>query len=267
MHKKEKSSDTKPIKIKHLAGQKSGYCKGEGFYLHDALPLSKRYADVAKEMFAFEGKDGVGFSSRSKESIDNGRKEVYNSKRKVRSYIHPSRIYPSDYRSLRSQLKKLYAGEDGIADDLAIAVENTIYGVDSAMDEGKLSFGVYEIINVSDDYDIQEAVRRFNHESSREGEFSRQVSDSLGLQRGADNRGDRRDTSGQELRGDSQQPQDNQGGISGASRSGGVRLQVKNSDRVSLKKKLYALQDEIHDIKLSDGYNAIIQREHLRFCR
>jgi hypothetical protein len=58
---------TKPIEIKWLGGQNFKYAKGLGFYLHDALPLSKRYADVAKEMFAFEGKEGVKFQSRSKE--------------------------------------------------------------------------------------------------------------------------------------------------------------------------------------------------------
>ena len=85
MHKKEKYSDTKPIKIKHLAGQKFGYSKGEGFYLHNALPLSKRYADVAKEMFAFEGKEGVRFQGRKTYTAGQYQKAIA-SKSKARIY-------------------------------------------------------------------------------------------------------------------------------------------------------------------------------------
>ena len=85
LHKKEKSSDTKPIKIKHLAGQKFGYFKGKGFYLHNALPLSKRYADVAKEMFAFEGKEGVRFQGRKTYTAGQYQKAIA-SKSKARIY-------------------------------------------------------------------------------------------------------------------------------------------------------------------------------------
>lgn len=209
---------------------------------HDGVRFTDKYGDVWVAWDKAQIKNtsnktptsdpDIRFSNRSKNAVDNGRKEVYNSKRKVRSYIHPSRIDPSDYRSLRSQLKNLYAGEDGIADDLALVVGNTIYYTDSGMDEGNLSFGVYKIINAPDDYDVQDAVRRLNYESWRESKFSRQVSDSLGLQHGDDTTSNRPERAGQELRGDQKQSEHHQGGVLGADGDRGVRLQVKNSPRI-----------------------------------
>lgn len=44
---------TKPISVMKIKGQDfGGYRKGDGFYLHDALPLSERYADVVREVFS-----------------------------------------------------------------------------------------------------------------------------------------------------------------------------------------------------------------------
>ena len=61
---------TKPIEIMHLKGQNFGsYQSGTDFFLHDMLPLSQRYADVARQVFSFDGKNGVRFSDRSPDSI------------------------------------------------------------------------------------------------------------------------------------------------------------------------------------------------------
>ena len=63
---------TKPIEIMKLEGQDFGdYKRGLGFYLHNMLPLSERYADVAREMFSFDSADGVRFSDRDTESVSN----------------------------------------------------------------------------------------------------------------------------------------------------------------------------------------------------
>ena len=63
---------TKPIEFKQLKGQNFGqYSRGDGFFLHDVLPLSKRYADVAKELFSIEPKGGIRFQERDPDSISN----------------------------------------------------------------------------------------------------------------------------------------------------------------------------------------------------
>jgi hypothetical protein len=62
--------NTKPIETMHIEGQRFGsYKKGTDFFLHDVLPLSQRYADVARQVFSFDGKDGVRFSDRSPEAV------------------------------------------------------------------------------------------------------------------------------------------------------------------------------------------------------
>lgn len=62
---------TKPISIMHLKGQTFTYRsedgeiyrrKGSDFFLHNMLPLSERFADAARQLFAFEGNKGVKFS-------------------------------------------------------------------------------------------------------------------------------------------------------------------------------------------------------------
>lgn len=54
---------TKPVDFMRLEGQRfSDYQKGVGFYLHDLLPLSKRYADTARDLFTTKPKKGVQFS-------------------------------------------------------------------------------------------------------------------------------------------------------------------------------------------------------------
>ena len=56
-------SNTKPVDMMRAKGQKfSEYEYGHDFYLHDMLPLSKRYADTAKALFTNKPKSGVQFS-------------------------------------------------------------------------------------------------------------------------------------------------------------------------------------------------------------
>jgi hypothetical protein len=63
---------TKPIEMMHLQGQRFGeYKQGTDFFLHDMLPLSQRYADVAREVFSHDPKGGVRFQERDPDSISN----------------------------------------------------------------------------------------------------------------------------------------------------------------------------------------------------
>ena len=56
-------SNTKPVDIMRAKGQRfSAYAHGQDFYLHNMLPLSKRYADTAKALFTNKPKSGVQFS-------------------------------------------------------------------------------------------------------------------------------------------------------------------------------------------------------------
>ena len=57
--------NTKPIEFMRLKGQYFGeYRSGTDMYLHDMLPLSKRYADTARELFTNKPKSEIQFSER-----------------------------------------------------------------------------------------------------------------------------------------------------------------------------------------------------------
>lgn len=61
---------TKPIGFMSVKGQRFGeYRKGTDMYLHDMLPLSKRYAEVTKSLFANTPKSGIQFSDRDSEYL------------------------------------------------------------------------------------------------------------------------------------------------------------------------------------------------------
>ena len=53
---------TKPIEFMSLKGQRFEYRKGVDMYLHNMLPLSKRYADTARELFTTKPKSGIQYS-------------------------------------------------------------------------------------------------------------------------------------------------------------------------------------------------------------
>ena len=63
---------TKPIDFMHLKGQNFGRnANGTDMYLHDMLPLSQRYADLARKFFTNDPKSGIRFQERSTEDISN----------------------------------------------------------------------------------------------------------------------------------------------------------------------------------------------------
>ena len=90
-----------------------------------------------------------------------------------------TKTYPLNYKVgdhvmnyIRNELRKLYDGiSDGIADGVAIAQGEYVYIVDSGKDNGKLDFGIREIIthtNVETQY-LEELTRRLNNDAITEG--------------------------------------------------------------------------------------------------
>ena len=63
--------NTKPISMMDINGQEFGkYHTGTGFYAHDMLPISKRYADAVRQLFS-DVAGSVRFSERTEDSVSN----------------------------------------------------------------------------------------------------------------------------------------------------------------------------------------------------
>ncbi len=63
---------TKPVEFMHLKGQQfGGHAKGTDMYLHNMLPLSERYADLARKFFTNNPKSGIQFQERDPDAITN----------------------------------------------------------------------------------------------------------------------------------------------------------------------------------------------------
>ena len=301
LHKKEKSPPRKEDvlragndinKVRTFNARRDvGNAKGLGFYLHDALPLSKRYADVAKEMFAFDSKEGVKFQGRSKQTVDFMPEEEYNSYGWVRENDVLTSAQYKDFESKFAKAlngdsyHKTASGEYMISvshkgDRVLDGVEYTIVYAKGTIekpeitrileinenDETKLSEirrHLYEVEGRGDQQETSGVFRRYNpsdfagYESAKRRALSAVgYNDRLQSNRGTGSAKTARSAGGvqqQKITGFT----NNEDGSQTRFYSDGTR-EIKRSDRVSLKKKLYALQDEIHDIKLSDGYNAVI---------
>lgn len=284
---------TKPIEIKWLGGQNFKYAKGLGFYLHDAIPLSKRYADVAKEMFAFDSKEGVKFQGRSKQTVDFMPKEEYNSYGWVREN---DVLTSAQYKDFESKFAKALNGDsyhktasgeymipvshkgdrvlDGVEYTIVYAkgtiekpeitrileidendetnlsrIRSQVYAIEQ-QGVRKKSDGIFTSYTPSDFQSYESAKRRALSAVGNSGR--------VGLYGGTGSTKTARSAGGvqqQKITGFT----NNEDGSQTRFYSDGTS-EIKRSDRVSLQKKLYALQDEIHDIKLSDGYNAVIQK-------
>ena len=284
---------TKPIEIKWLGGQNFKYAKGLGFYLHDAIPLSKRYADVAKEMFAFDSKEGVKFQGRSKQTVDFMPEEEYNSYGWVREN---DVLTSAQYKDFESKFAKALNGDSyhkTASGEYMIPVshkgDGVLDGVEYTIVYAKGSIEMPEItrileIDENDETNLsrirsqvyaieQQGVRKKSdgiftsytpsdfqsYESAKRRALSAvRNSRGVGLYGGTGSAKTARSAGGvqqQKITGFT----NNEDGSQTRFYSDGTS-EIKRSDRVSLKKKLYALQDEIHDIKLSDGYNAVIQK-------
>ena len=63
--------NTKPVNMMEIVGQEfDRYHSGIGFYVHDMLPLSRRYADATRKLFS-EVDGSIKFSERSDDSVSN----------------------------------------------------------------------------------------------------------------------------------------------------------------------------------------------------
>jgi hypothetical protein len=115
---------------------------------------------------------------------------------------------------LKYELVKIYAEADNsVADEIAISRGEKVYIIDSGKENGKINFGVREIVSISDSKLRAEFIRRRNNESLSKGYISDGLSSKFGGRYDNDRPGDRRSKTGPELQDDNGKSQNNQRGI------------------------------------------------------
>lgn len=126
-----------------------------------------------------------GYDSRKSYTIDRAAKKTVATKRKpfsrVVKYISYDKVGIENVRGLKQQLYDLYEGmEEGIANGVALSIEDTVFIADTGISKGEISFGIRKMKKFSDKHLREEYIRRTNNDSISKGYISDGLSSRLG---------------------------------------------------------------------------------------
>lgn len=168
----------------------------------------------------------LGRSPELEEEVDSGAQIVYNRKKTAR-YIPYDKVGDDVVRHIKTELKKIYNNEDGVADGIAIEHGSDVYIVDSGRENGSTTFGIRRRRRISDARLRAEFIRSTNNDAISKRFVSDEISSRVGDGLGGDSGRNMRRESRTELQTDSRESQDNQGGVLGENADNG---RVNDSD-------------------------------------
>ncbi len=177
--------------------------------------------------------------------LDNSGEIRYSYKRKkTASYIN-KRLDTPTLSFLKNELRKIYGLIDSaIADGIAIEKGNTIFVVDSGIEDGKIDFGVLYYIEIADDNLRYKNMEEINDRAVSKGHVDNEISKKI--RRSPDNGSDSsigRELS-KELSDNTRKSENNESRISGkdaTDRSGRLKFSLKDSEK-SLNEKFSGLK-------------------------
>ena len=168
----------------------------------------------------------LGRSPELEEEVDSDTQIVYNRKKTAR-YIPYEKVGEDVVRHIKTELKKIYNNEDGVADGIAIEHGSDVYIVDSGRENGSTTFGIRRRRRISDTRLRAEFIRSTNNDAVSKRFVSDEISSRVGNGLGGDSGRNMRRESRTELQTDSRESQDNQGGVLGENADNG---RVSDSD-------------------------------------
>lgn len=151
-------------------------------------------------------------SPETEEEVDSDAQIVYNREKTAR-YIPYEKVGDEVIRHIKTELKKIYNNEDGVADGIAIEHGSDVYIVDSGRENGSTTFGVRRRRRISDARLRAEFIRSTNNDAISKRFVSDEISSRIGNGIGGDSGRNMRRESRTELQTDSRESQDNQGGV------------------------------------------------------
>ena len=107
------------------------------------------YKYIPKKFLKDNNSGSIKYSLKDGKAVDNGGAVRYNRK-KIAHYISYAKLGSETVQYIRSELKKIYGNDDGVADGIAIAKGEKIYVIDSGRENGKINFGVRNIRTIRD---------------------------------------------------------------------------------------------------------------------
>ena len=159
-------------------------------------------------------------SPETEEEVDSDAQIVYNRKKTAR-YIPYEKVGDEVIRHIKTELKKIYNNEDGVADGIAIEHGSDVYIVDSGRENGSTTFGIRRRRRISDAKLRAEFIRSTNNDAISKRFVSDEISSRIGNGLGGDSGRNMRRESRTELQTNSRESQDNQGGVLGENADNG----------------------------------------------
>lgn len=204
--------------------------RAEGLYLSAA-----RQAGNIK-LFKFILDHDRDLKEEVKDDVDNEVETRYNRKKTAR-YIPYEKAGDDVVRHIKTELKKIYNNEDGVADGIAIEHGSDVYIVDSGRENGSTTFGIRRRRRILDARLRAEFIRRKNNDAISKGYISDGLLGKFRNGLGGDSGRNMRRESGTELQTDSRESQNNQGGILGANADNGRVVPYGSEELQSISSK------------------------------
>ena len=101
------------------------------------------------------------------------------SRRKTRSYLKYEKIGYDNVEYLRKEVKRLFNGVNGIANDIGLSIENDIYYCDCRNEDGDIYLGVYRKATVEDKKIRYQNLEDINERAISKGYVCDEVSKNL----------------------------------------------------------------------------------------
>lgn len=183
-------------------------------------------------------------------TLDNADNAGYNEDETQYSYTPTTRkhryinISQSTRRDLLAELRTVYGGVDGIADEIAVAIGNSVYLVDSGRENGKITFQAIDKIIIADKDTREEYIRRANYDALSKGYISDGLSSRFRREYIGDWESNRRHSLRQNLQTDNREPEHNQKGVSGDDEDRGGLNDSKLSYTPTKEERIAALVDQ-----------------------
>lgn len=157
-------------KVRQVSEQ---YKKDKEEYL--ALSEDKKAEWLAEK--GYKAEDFADDVLDNSEQVDNEEEIRYSYKgKKIARYINKKLDTPT-LSFIRNELRKMYGPIDSaIADGIAIEKDNSIYVVDSGMEDGLIDFGVRQQIKIDDDKLRKERLEKINDRAVSNGFSSSEIS-------------------------------------------------------------------------------------------
>ncbi len=222
-------------------------------FVRESMPS---YQDSKREARRRTSGDNSGEDNGNNQVEQDGRRDLVenredkglNTRKSLKQirYIPYYKIGYNNIEKIRREVWNLYSGiESGVADGIAINIDNSIYVLDTSKDDGEICFAVRKVLIADDESLAMEVIRRINNDAISKRYISDGLSSRIRYEYDNGSRSSLQRESGEKLSDNQGQSKDNEVGISTENGVGRSIGSLSPSIRYSVKSQAEMEADEI----------------------